>query len=204
MVLCSVCHVNVILNLVFVFLAQTMLSSSGWQNCYILLYSIAEARLTVWCIFMHCIFLLKFIFQRGSLSEWLTPSHSNLWMSKRSSTTHVLPGEGSSLSRTTTTKVGLYRSCLDFAYCMPIAIQAATSSVDIMRLRLVIGAYPWECCGGMFPLVYWCRRVVLAIAYWLRAETACHVPSLQARYWYCGAFCKCDSHGGRVLSDFLS
>lgn len=90
--------------------------------------------------------------------------------------------------------------CILHAYRQP----SSNKLSSIMRLRLVIGAYPWECCGGMFPLVHWYRRVVLAIAYWLRAETACRVPSLQARYWYCGAFCKCDSHGGRVLSDFLS
>lgn len=32
----------------------------------------------------------------------------------------------------------------------------------------------------------------------------CWVPSLQTRYWYCGAFSKCESQRGRVLSDFFN
>lgn len=56
----------------------------------------------------------------------------------------------------------------------------------------------------MFSLVQQQRRDVVAFAYWLGGLADCSVLALQARYCYCGAFCKCESKRGRVLSDFLS
>lgn len=69
----------------------------------------------------------------------------------------------------------------------------------------VPGARPRACWGGMLQLVQQ-QCCALCNGSCLLADETLNVapPSLETRYWHRGAFCKCKSQWGRVLSALLS
>lgn len=63
-------------------------------------------------------------------------------------------------------------------------------SSGVLWWHVSIGSATETRCGGICSLAEG------------RLTAAC--PHCRARYWYCGAFCKCERQRGRVLSDFFN
>ena len=151
--------------------------------------------------------LNKLNIQRGSPSGSSTPSQSNRWMSKPSWTTHVPPGDESSLWKTTTTKVGFCKGC---SYCPAPTLHDHHQQPNSNTLLGLMQPGPshWSVSSGV---LWWHVSIGSATAtrcggICLLAEGRLTVvcPHCRQGIGIVVRFCKCERQRGRVLSDFLN